>query len=213
MSRLRTPTVQTMRVKSFPAAEPPEPGAFAVYRFTVDEYRRLGEAGVLTEDHRLELLEGWIVPKMNLNPPHSVCVKLCDKYVGELLPPDWHTRIQDAIQTADSEPEPDLAIVHGSIRDYAQRHPTPDEIAMLIEVADSSLPRDRHKCRIYGRAGIPVYWIVNLVDRRVEVYSEPTGPDPHPGFRRRQDYGREDRLPLVVAGREVAQIQVSELLV
>ncbi|HUG71212.1 MAG TPA: Uma2 family endonuclease [Pirellulaceae bacterium] len=183
-----------------------------VYRFTVEEYRRLGEAGILNEGHGVELLEGWIVRKMNLNPPHSVSVKLCDSFVQRVLPAGWHTRVQDAIQTSDSEPEPDLAIVRGAIRDYAHRHPTAGDLALLIEVADSSLPRDRYKCKIYGKAGIPVYWIVNLVDRRVEVYSEPTGPDTNPGYRRRDDFGPHDEVPVLVDGREIARVVASELL-
>ena len=181
------------------------------YRFTVDEYHRLGEAGILTEDHGLELLEGCIVQKMNLNPPHSVSVKLCDSHIGSLLPTGWHTRVQDAVETDDSEPEPDLAVVRGSIRDYAKRHPGPSEIALLIEVSDSSVRRDRYKCKIYGRAGVPYYWIVNLVDRQVEVYSEPTGPDATPGYRRRDDRGPQDDVPLVIDGREIARIVASEL--
>ena len=182
------------------------------YRFTVEEYRRLGAARVLNEGQGVELLEGWIVQKMNLNPPHSVSVKLCDSLISRMLPPQWHTRVQDAIQTDDSQPEPDLAIVRGAIRDYAQHHPAPGDIALLIEVADSSLPRDRYKCRIYGKAGVPIYWIINLDDRRIEIYTEPTGLDANPAYRQRSDYEANDEVPLVIDGCELARIQVSELL-
>ena len=185
---------------------------FPVRRFSVEEYRRLGEIGVLAEDDRVELLEGWIVPKMNLNPPHSVCVQLVDDAIRKALPEAWCVRIQDVVSTSDSEPEPDVAAVRGAIRDFAQRHPGPEDIGVLIEVADTSLTRDRYKCRLYGGAGIAVYWIVNLVDRRIEVYTDPTGPDPNPGYRRRNEFGPDDDVPLVIEGREIARIKVSELL-
>ena len=87
---------------------------FPVRRFSMDEYRRLGELGVLTEEDRVELLEGWIIPKMNLNPPHSVCVQLVNDFLRKRLPAGWIVRIQDPIRTADSEPEPDLAVVRGA---------------------------------------------------------------------------------------------------
>ena len=75
-----------------------------------------------------------------------------------------------------NEPEPDLCVVRGESDDYTDRHPGPGDIALIVEVAESSLSRDRgEKGENYGRAGIPVYWIVNLVDRRLEVYSNPTG--------------------------------------
>jgi len=185
---------------------------FPVRRFSVEEYRRLGEIGVLTENDRVELLEGWIVPKMNLNPPHSVTVQLVDDATRKVLPAGWCVRIQDAVSTNDSEPEPDIAVVRGAIRDYSQRHPGPESIAVLVEVADTSLVRDRYKCQLYGGANIPVYWIVNLIDQRIEVYTEPTGPDPNPSYRRRDDYVPDDDVPLVINGREVTRIKVSDLL-
>ena len=195
-----------------PANEIGEVSPFPVWRFSVEEYRRLGEIGVLAEDDRVELLEGWIVPKMNLNPPHSVGVQLVDDAIRKALPEAWCVRIQDAVSTSDSEPEPDVAVVRGAIRDYARRHPSPGDIGLLVEVADTSLTRDRYKCRLYGGAGIGDYWIVNLVDRRVEVYADPTGSDPNPGYRRRNDYDPNDVVPLVIDGREIARIKVNELL-
>ena len=81
-----------------------------------------------------------------------------------------------------------------------------------MEVADTSLTRDRYKCRIYGLAGIAHYWIVNLVDRRLEAYSDPTGPDSQPGYRQREDFGFDDEAPLLLEGQEIGTILVSELL-
>jgi len=185
---------------------------FPVRRFTVEEYRRMGEVGLLTEDDRVELLEGWIVPKMNLNPPHSASVQLVDEAVRKRLPSSWCLRIQDAITTGDSEPEPDVAVVRGSIRDFVRRHPGPEDVGLLIEVADTSLARDRYKCRLYGAAAVPVYWIVNLVDRRVEVYTQPMGSNAEPGFHQCDEYGPGAEVPLVLGEVEIGRIGVSELL-
>src|SRR5205823_2588074 len=106
------------------------------------------------------------------------------------LPPDWSLRIQSAITLSDSEPEPDLAVVRGDERRYAAHHPRPADVGLLIEVADSTLLGDRaDKGRIYARAGIAIYWIVNLIDRQVEVYSAPSGSGDSSAYGQRTDYG------------------------
>ena len=112
----------------------------------------------------------------------------------------------------DSEPEPDLAVVRRDVRERLGRHPSPDDVALVVEVAETSLRRDRYKCEIYGKAGIPVYWIVNLPDRQIEVYSDPTGPDGPPGYRRRDDYRVDQAVPLVMDRQELERIRVSDLL-
>jgi Uma2 family endonuclease len=86
-------------------------------------------------------------------------------------------------------------------------------MALVVEVADSSLGRDRSiKARIYAAGGVPVYWIINLVDDQIEVYTQPTGPDAAPVYRMRQDYRRDDLVPLVVDGIELGPIPGRELL-
>jgi Uma2 family endonuclease len=188
---------------------PPEP----VRRFTVDEYHRMIEVGILHSGDPFELLEGWIVPKMTRNPPHDVALVLTEAAIGARLPANWHRRGQSAVTTAESEPEPDLAVVRGRPRDYLNRHPGPQDMGLAIEVADASLQRDRTvKARIYARAAIPVYWIVNVVDRQVEVYADPTGPDPDPTYRQRRDYFPGDLVPFVLDGVEMGPIPASDLL-
>src|SRR5262249_36954328 len=118
-----------------------------------------------------------------------------------------------AITTADSEPEPDIAIVSGTPRSHLNHHPVPTEIALVIEVADSSLTRDRQdKGRLFARAGIACYWIINLTDRQVQVYTDPTGRDPAAAYRQQQVYRVGDAVPLVVQGNEVARVAVVDLL-
>jgi Putative restriction endonuclease len=182
-------------------------------RFTVDEYHRMIEAGILTEDDPVELLGGWIVLKMPHNPPHDNALELADEAIRARLPTGWRLRIQSAIITTDSEPEPDLAVVRGTARVRQGRHPGPADIGLLLEVADSTLLSDgQDKGPLYAAAGIGCYWILNLVDRQVEVYTDPTGPDANPVYRRRQDYRPGDAVPLVLDGQQVVQIPVADLL-
>ncbi len=185
---------------------------FDTYRFTVSEYRRLTETGILSSTQRLELLEGWIVPKMNHDPPHSVTVKLVESQLQSYLAESWFTRTQDAVTAGNSEPEPDIAIVRGTIRDFTSRHPAGRDTALIVEVADTSLRKDRYKCRVYAAAEFPVYWIVNLADRCVEVYSLPSGACEDPAYRQQQPFGLGEHIPVVLDGEVVGHVLVDELL-
>ena len=110
----------------------------------------------------------------------------------------------------DSQPEPDFAVVRGDETAYLARHPGAADTGLVIEVADTSLLRDqRDKARIYARGGIPVYWIINPVDRRIEVYSRPTGPTAAPEY---QTYQPPDHVPLVLDGVQVAAVPAADLL-
>ncbi len=113
----------------------------------------------------------------------------------------------------DSEPEPDVFIVRGQRRDFVQSHPAPEDVALLAEVSDATLQQDQtRKKRIYARAGIPVYWIVNLPERQIEVYTEPLSASPSPTYRHLVIYREEDEIPLAVDGMETAVIPVRDLL-
>jgi Uma2 family endonuclease len=194
------------------------PGIFAVppgpvRKFTVNEYHRMIQAAILTEEDPVELLEGWIVPKMPRNPLHDCTIQIIHEVLRSHLPGNWQLRIQSAITTTDSEPEPDLVLVPGPITRFRDHHPGPPEIALIIEVADTSLRYDRRKKgRAYAQAGITCYWIVNLIDRQVEVYTNPTGPKARPIFRKHREYDLTDSVPLVINGNQLALIPVRELL-
>lgn len=184
-----------------------------VRRFSVDEYHVMIQSGVLTENDPVELLEGWIVTKMSRSPNHDIAIELVDQAIRGRTAAKCRIRIQSAISTIDSEPEPDLAVVRGSVRSQSGKHPSADDVSIVVEVADSSLDRDREiKARLYARAGIAIYWIVNLVDSQVEVYMSPSGPVATPSYRERQTYGLADSVPLVIDGRELARVPVRELL-
>ena len=125
----------------------------------------------------------------------------------------WFVNVQEPITTSTSEPEPDISVVRGTRRQFASQHPRPQDAGLLVEVAESSLAIDRGLMKqTYAAANIPIYWIVNLIDSQVEVYTDPTGPASQPDYRQRQDYGPTDAVPLVLDGHEVARIPVSELL-
>jgi hypothetical protein len=191
------------------ATVPTEP----IWRLTVEQYHEMIRAGILTDDDPVELLEGWLVPKMPKNPPHRVVTRLTQKALDRIPPPGWDVRVQDPITTDTSEPEPDLAVARGDTRQYVDRHPGPKDLALAIEVAETTLTRDRGlKKRIYARARIPAFWIINLVDRQVELYTDPSGPSKKPDYRRQQVYGPGQDVPVVIDGREVGRLKVRELL-
>jgi Uma2 family endonuclease len=182
-------------------------------RFSVAEYHRLIELGMLTEDDNLELLEGYLVHKMSRNPPHDAAIQKGTKRWLRLLPAGWDLRVQSAITLTESEPEPDFAIVRGDENTYLTRHPSAADIGLVVEVSDSTLPGDRDdKGRIYARAGIPCYWIVNLNDRQVEVYTLPSGPVSDPKFAQRVDYRPGDSVSLALGGTAQVQVAVQDLL-
>lgn len=183
------------------------------HRFSVPEYHQLIEIGVLTEDDNLELLEGYLVNKMARNPPNNRVIQRGNRRFLQMLPPGWDLRIQSAVTLPDSEPEPDIAIVRGGDQDYENRHPGPDDIGLLIEVSDSTLDGDRiDKGRIYARAGIPVYWIINLVDRQVEVYTQPSGPTAAPAYGQQATFPPGSLLALELEGSLIARFPVSDLI-
>jgi Uma2 family endonuclease len=182
-------------------------------RFSVPEYHKLIEIGILTENDNLELLDGYLVHKTSRNPPHDAAIQKIMKRLFRILPPDWELRIQSAITLSRSEPEPDLAVVRGDATRYLVNHPGPADIGLVIEVADSTLNADRiDKGRIYAEATIAYYWIVNLVDKQIEVYTHPSGATATPSFAHRQDYRMGDDVPLLLDANVVSNVPVRELL-
>jgi Uma2 family endonuclease len=182
-------------------------------RFTVEEYHRLAELGILTEDDRVELLEGYLVLKKPHTPPHDGTLHQVFRRLDQILSAGWDIRIQSAVTLTESEPEPDLAVVREDPGDYNTRHPAAADVGLVIEVADSTLAGDRaDKGRIYARAGIGCYWIINVVDRQVEVYTSPSGPTAAPGYAHRQDHPAGDAVVLTLGGNAVASIPAQELL-
>lgn len=133
-------TVLTSSLLAFDPAElPTEP----VKRWTVSEYHNLIRLGVLTEDHPYELIEGWLVTKLIRNPPHDYAISRLNQILTRTVPDNFVVRPQLAITLDDGEPEPDFSIVIGPAEKYEESHPTASEILLVIEIADSTLARDR----------------------------------------------------------------------
>ena len=183
------------------------------FPLTVDQYHELIRSGKLNEDAPVELLEGILVFKMPKNPPHTTCNGLVRRAVERLLPPNWHYRSQEPITLADGEPEPDGAVVRGRIQDYAGAHPQGRDVALVIEIADSSLERGRGiKLRSYARAGIPQYWIINLLERQIEVFGDPDSLADSPTYRGLQTFPADSQISLVMDGQSIGDLTVSALL-
>jgi Uma2 family endonuclease len=184
-----------------------------IWRLRVDQYHAMIRTGILTEDDPVELLEGWLVVKMPQNPPHRVAIRLIYKALEAIVPTNWYIDSQAPITTADSEPEPDLMVVRGDPRQYLDRHPIPQDLALVVEVADTSIQRDRaFKKRLYAAARIPVYWILNLPESSCEASTDPSGPGNEPDYQQRQNYGPTEEIPLMMEGVEVGRLVVQALL-
>ncbi|MDR3635352.1 MAG: Uma2 family endonuclease [Isosphaeraceae bacterium] len=184
-----------------------------LFRFDVERYLEMVRLGLVTKDDRVELLEGLVVTKMGKNPPHVVVTRRIFASLASAVPSGWFVAKEDPIRLTDSVPEPDCAVLRGTVEDYVARLAGPADVALVVEVADASLSRDRDvKQRAYAHDEIPIYWLANLVAGRFEVYSDPSGPAEAPGYRSCVFYGPGDELPVVIAGQEVARLAVKNLL-
>jgi len=183
-------------------------------KFTLDEYHKMIETGVLLSGEPYELLEGHLVHKMSRGTPHDAALQALFKRLIRLLAPKWDARGQSGITLTDgSEPEPDIAIVRGDENTYRLRHPGPADIGLVIEVADSSLLIDRHdKGSIYARAKLPVYWVVNVVDKVIEVYTQPSGEDETSAYAQRDNFAVGSSVPVVLDGHTVGAIAVADVM-
>lgn len=144
-------------------------------RFTIDDYHRLIELGFLTETDRVELIRGELVQMASKGTPHTVCGAILCQQLDRLLVDRVVIRGQDPIALPDnSEPEPDVVIARGNHLDYLPHHPYPEDVLLVIEIADSTLRYDQTtKLGLYAEPGIYYYWIVNLNARQLECYSQP----------------------------------------
>jgi Uma2 family endonuclease len=183
-----------------------------VFPLSVEQYHQMIETGVLTDDDPVELIEGVLVFHMPKNPQHRTVNRKLISIFDKLLPPGWFFQSQDPVTLPDGEPEPDGAVVRGSLDEYLDRHPSSDDVAMVIEVADTSLKRDRNaKLRSYARAGIGEYWIVNLESRAIEVYTDPDSAA-EPGYRSRVDVPADGRMAIKLDGKVVGEINIASIL-
>ena len=162
-----------------------------VRRFSVEEYHRIVEAGILDEDERVELIDGWILEMSPIGSQHAAYVSFLNRKL-RAVEETAIVRIHDPIILDDeTEPQPDIAVVKLKANAYADSHPHSEDVSLLIEVADTSLEEDRLiKLPRYADSGVSEVWIFNLIENIVEVYREPlTLANGIPGYHRRTDFG------------------------
>ena len=196
-----------MAIATLPTTPPPfAPADPGQYRMTVDEFERIAEG----LDKPVELVDGVLVERTDMDPPHVLVTLRLRRRLDRMVPEDWHARDEEPLRIPDfNERFPDVAVVRGNPEVYGKRHPGPGDIAILIEVSASTIRRDRgEKQTLYASNDIPVYWIVNLINRQVEVYTGP-GQD---GYASRDDFREGADVPVVINGVEVGRIAVVDIL-
>ena len=145
-------------------------------RFTVDDYHRMWEVGILSPIDRVELVDGEIVTKMAIGPRHGASVDRANRALVTTVGSSAIVRVQGSVRLdLFSEPKPDIVLLRPRADFYASAHPGPVDILLIVEVSESSIDYDRNiKRRVYARAGVPEYWIVDLNEDVVHVHSGPS---------------------------------------
>jgi Uma2 family endonuclease len=171
------------------------------------------DSDVFTKHDNFVLINGYLVSKVTKKPPHFIAGELLrDELIGLVPHTHWRVLVEAPVRIPDyNEPEPDVSLARGKATDYAHRHPGPADLALVVEVASSSLSEDRRMANIYGPVGIPVYWIVNLKARQVEVYSLSKRRGAK-GYGKPRIFKTGQSVPVVVEGKEVGRIAVVDIL-
>ena len=165
------------------------------HQFTVEDYGRMIETGIIDENDAVELIRGEIVKKMPIGRQHAAVVNRLNQWLVAQLTGQAIVSVQNPIVLADSEPEPDLALLKYRADFYEGSKPTGSDVHLVIEVSDTTLDYDRQiKLPLYAQAGIAELWIVNLIESRVETYCEPRTDG---GYSVCQVFGRADVLPIL----------------
>jgi Uma2 family endonuclease len=183
-----------------------------LYRMSLEQYESLIATGFFTKHDDVHLINGYVVNRMAESPEHGAVCDVIRRTMEVILlaVAGWHARGQNGLKIPSqvSIPRPDLAIVRGDWRDYLNRYPESRDTALVAEVSVSSLDEDRAMADIYAAGGVPVYWIVNVDDGQVEVYSDP-GPS---GYQSHEVLAPGHVLSVMVNGVEVGEIPVSDIL-
>lgn len=162
------------------------------HRFTVEEYHRMGAAGIFSEDDRVELIEGEIVEMSPIGSRHAACVDRLNHLFSQRAGERTIVRVQNPIRlSGHSEPQPDLALLRPRLNFYAHAHPSPEDVLLVVEVAETLADYDREvKVPLSARAGIPEVWLAELDAEKIEVYRQ---PGPH-GYQEVQTVRRGQQL-------------------
>lgn len=182
---------------------------------TKDQWVRVWDSGILGDCEDIEFVEGLLLTNSARTPKHDCTLDILAELFRNLLKEGWRPRTLKTVDLDRGQPEPDIAVVLGPASRYASHHPTPSEIAFVIEITDTTLTRDRRlKLPGYARNGIAEYWIVNLVDRVVEVYTSPTTPPSgEPVYSSKKEYRNGQTIPVFIQEQEIGQIAVDAFLI
>ncbi len=184
-----------------------------IVRLSVAAYHRMLDAGILQSGDPIELLAGWLVPISPKGPRHTTVLAILAKWLERSCGRCRLVRRQDPITTDDSEPEPDIAVVTGQLKDFARRHPASRKVELVIEVAQTSLMLDRGlKAELYAEAEIPQYWIVNLNEDVIEVHTRPNPKSHPPSYGERRVYGLGETIPVVLRETNLGALIVDDVL-
>ncbi len=183
-----------------------------IWRIAPEHFHTMIDAGIFAEDEQVELLEGVLIKKHRQTPQHAYVRRQLREQLQKFDIPSFFATSVFWLTTNDSQTNPDGLLVKNIPASYWSRHPTASDVALLVEVADTTLERDQTwKKRIYAHAGIPIYWLINLPQRQIEVYTIPiAGLDLT--YARREIYSENDNVPIVIDGDVVATMLVSDLL-
>jgi Uma2 family endonuclease len=198
---------------------PPSPTPDSLFRIHLDTYHRMIDLGLLTPRDKVVLSQGLLVKTMSKGPRHVTATARVIAALLPALPAGWFLRKEDPITLPlapdgfGSEPEPDVAVVRGTTADYADRHPGPADIRLIVEVADSFLKEDRDGLMQLAWENIPVVWIINLRDRNVEVYTEPIAAGRESRYRQCAIKRDGDVLEVNFADFNIVGVRVDDLLV
>jgi Putative restriction endonuclease len=189
-----------------------------LYRMPIDILRNVANLGLLGADDKVVLWDGLLVKKPPRTPSHVCSTHLTWDALNRTVEPAWTVFKGDPLALPngptgyDSEPEPDLNVVRGGIRDYLSGLPKASDAGLVIEVGEAFLHEDYQALVRYAWAGTPIAWIINLNERNIEVYANPTGPVAPAGYQEMTAYRDGDEIPVVLDGRAVGRLAAVELL-
>ncbi len=211
---MATPEVETTTDTSPTAATERHDRGWRPYRLSVRQYLKMIAAGVFPPETHAELLGGILVQPMTKGDSHNYTLLAFPIVLRDIIPQEWLVAEEISLRLGPkSRPEPDVMVLQGPVPRYKGQPPTPQDVALVVEVAESSYRYDRgHKWKRYAAAQIPVYWIINIKKRQIEVYRDPAGIEVNAEYRTAEVYGEDGTVPVLIAGAEVGRVAVRDIL-
>ncbi len=183
------------------------------YRISSDQFERMIETGLIPDGDDLELVRGRLYRRVK-KEPHNFVVGQVAESLRRILPDGFNVREEKSLRhDPRTLPEPDVVVARGRAGEYRPQPPSTSEVPMIVEVCHNSRKADYHdKLRIYATAGVPLYWIVDLHERKIDVYSEPRSSASPASYARLASFSEDSSTPVALDGREIGRIVVKDLL-